>query len=156
MTTKNKQMTDCIQNTLHAYKGEKELGFKFLNLLVVVHRSNKGIWGSNTVMSPVLQLGTADLIWSLAEVGPRTDWAVSSGPRLSSCSWYVESVVPGVVRVEQKPNREEPAWEVCISASILHVRNITILEVTFKEICDLQDPIPGCRTNWKLGSFHRI
>lgn len=43
MTTKNKQMTDCIQNTLHAYKGEKELGFKFLNLLVVVHRSNKGI-----------------------------------------------------------------------------------------------------------------
>lgn len=51
MTTKNKQMTDCIQNTLYAYEGEKELGFKFLNLLAVVHCSNKGIWGSNTVES---------------------------------------------------------------------------------------------------------
>lgn len=37
------------------------MGFKFLNLLVVLHCSSKGIERENTVLSPVLQLATDDL-----------------------------------------------------------------------------------------------
>lgn len=55
--TKDRLFTELIICLLR----EKELGFKFVNLLVVLHCSSKGIKRANRVLSPVLKPATDDL-----------------------------------------------------------------------------------------------
>lgn len=91
-------------------------------------------------------------VWSLAEDRLRTDWAVSCGPWVSSCSWHVESAVPGELGVsvlinetKAEPRRSQHRSSVYLDQHCM--LNIILLEEAFKEIYDLQDPTPGCRTN---------
>lgn len=114
-----------------------------------------------TVLSPVLQLGTADLSLVPGRIQTENGWAVSCGLWVSSCSWQVELVVPGDLGVSAFINetKAETGKSQPRSSVYLHQHcrlNIVILEEAFKEICSLQDLTPGCRTNWKLECFHRI
>lgn len=90
-------------------------------------------------------------VWSLTEVRLRTDWTVSSVPWVCSCSWHVEllSLEPGVSAFKNE-TKAEPGGSQHKLSVYLHqywMLNIIILEEAFKEICDLKNPMPGCRTN---------
>lgn len=119
------------------------------------------VCGSNTVLSPALQLGTADL--SLVPGRSQTENRLSGllWPGVSSCSWHLARVVPrelgaSVLINETKAGPRRSQYRSSVYLYQYCTINIIVLEEAFKEICDLQDPTPGCRTNWKLECFHRI
>lgn len=115
-----------------------------------------------TVLSSVLQRATADL--SLVPGRSQTENSEKSPVAhgwAAVCSWHVELVVPGELGVSAFTNetKAEPGRSQHGSSVFLHqycMLNIILLEEAFKEICDLQGPAPGCRTNWKPECFHRI
>lgn len=137
-------------------KGRK--GFKFLNLLVVLHCSSKGIESANTVLSPVLQLATDDLSLAPAKGQAKNIQSSLLWPTGEQLELALESAVPGelggsvcINEPKAEPRRSQPRSSVHLHPYWL--LNIRKLKEAFKEICDLQDPMPGCRTNWKIKFF---
>lgn len=85
----------------------------------------------------------------------RTDWAVFCGPQMSS--WPLSQLCLGnweylfaLMNQKQKPGGASPRSPVHLHQ--YWMLNIIKLEEGFKEICDLQDPMPDCRAN---KYFHR-
>lgn len=115
------------------------------------------------VKHSVVSCPAAGYCWS--ECGP---WHSQTENRLSSscghrwaAAGHTLLVFPGdpglsafINEIKAEPGRSQ-LWP-CVYLHQYCMLNIIILEEAFKETCDLQDPAPVCRTNWKLECFHRI